>query len=352
VRCTCLRRKCDRQAQTGKNGFGVSSAFGELSRTVERSAERQKNLVSVHGSKVHGWPPFPHSTFDVGRSMFDVHLGSGLSGLGDSDMKDNLLLQLNNISVVYSDVIQVLKGVSLKVEKNNIVSLLGSNGAGKTTTLKAISGLLKPENGRVTDGDLIYDGKFIQNSAPEDITRLGIIQVLEGRQPFKYLTIEENLRVGTATRWGKPFKNDMEMIYDYFPPLVTRKKTLAGYCSGGELQMLVMGRALMAHPKLLLLDEPSLGLAPLVVKEIFQIIKRVNEEQGVTIVLVEQNASMALQIAHYGYVMENGKIVMEGKAAELRENPDVKEFYLGMGASGAAKSYKDVKSYKRRKRWL
>ena len=267
-------------------------------------------------------------------------------------MKDNWLLQLNNISVVYSDVIQVLKGVSLKVEKNNIVSLLGSNGAGKTTTLKAISGLLKPENGRVTDGDLIYDGKSIQNSAPEDITRLGIIQVLEGRQPFKYLTIEENLRVGTATRWGKPFKNDMEMIYDYFPPLVTRKKTLAGYCSGGELQMLVMGRALMARPKLLLLDEPSLGLAPLVVKEIFRIIKRVNEEQGTTIVLVEQNANMALQIAHYGYVMENGKIVMEGKAAELKENPDVKEFYLGMGASGAVKSYKDVKSYKRRKRWL
>mgnify|MGYP001076779325 CR=1 FL=1 len=267
-------------------------------------------------------------------------------------MKDNWLLQLNNISVVYSDVIQVLKGVSLKVEKNNIVSLLGSNGAGKTTTLKAISGLLKPENGRVTDGDLIYDGKSIQNSAPEDITRLGIIQVLEGRQPFKYLTIEENLRVGTATRWGKPFKNDMEMIYDYFPSLVTRKKTLAGYCSGGELQMLVMGRALMARPKLLLLDEPSLGLAPLVVKEIFRIIKRVNEEQGTTIVLVEQNANMALQIAHYGYVMENGKIVMEGKAAELKENPDVKEFYLGMGASGAVKSYKDVKSYKRRKRWL
>jgi branched-chain amino acid transport system ATP-binding protein len=267
-------------------------------------------------------------------------------------MNDNLLLQLNNISVVYSDVIQVLKGVSLKVEKNNIVSLLGSNGAGKTTTLKAISGLLKPENGSVTDGDLIYDGKRIQNSAPEDITRLGIIQVLEGRQPFKYLTIEENLRVGTATRWGKPFKNDMEMIYDYFPPLVTRKKTLAGYCSGGELQMLVMGRALMAHPKLLLLDEPSLGLAPLVVKEIFRIIKRVNEEQGTTIVLVEQNANMALQIAHYGYVMENGKIVMEGKADELRENPDVREFYLGMGASGAVKSYKDVKSYKRRKRWL
>lgn len=267
-------------------------------------------------------------------------------------MKDNLLLQLNNISVVYSDVIQVLKGVSLVVGEKNIVSLLGSNGAGKTTTLKAISGLLKPENGKVTDGNLIYDGKSIQNSAPEDITRMGIIQVLEGRQPFKYLTIEENLRVGTATRWGKPYKKDMEMIYEYFPALVERRKTLAGYCSGGELQMLVMGRALMAHPRLLLLDEPSLGLAPLVVKEIFRIIKRVNEEQGTTIVLVEQNANMALQIAHYGYVMENGKIVMEGKASELIENPDVKEFYLGMGASGAAKSYKDVKSYKRRKRWL
>lgn len=267
-------------------------------------------------------------------------------------MKDKLLLQLNNISVVYSDVIQVLKGVSLVVGENNIVSLLGSNGAGKTTTLKAISGLLKPENGKVTDGNLIYDGKAIQNSAPEDITRMGIIQVLEGRQPFKYLTIEENLRVGTATRWGKPYKKEMEMIYEYFPALVERRKTLAGYCSGGELQMLVMGRALMAHPRLLLLDEPSLGLAPLVVKEIFRIIKRVNEEQGTTIVLVEQNANMALQIAHYGYVMENGKIVMEGKASELIENPDVKEFYLGMGASGAAKSYKDVKSYKRRKRWL
>ncbi|MBN2567918.1 MAG: ABC transporter ATP-binding protein [Deltaproteobacteria bacterium] len=267
-------------------------------------------------------------------------------------MKENVLLHINNISVVYSDVIQVLKGVSLTVENNHIVSLLGSNGAGKTTTLKAISGLLKPENGRVTDGDIIFDEKSIQNSSPEDITRRGIIQVLEGRQPFKYLTIEENLRVGTATRWGKPYKKDLELIYNYFPPLKKRRKTLAGYCSGGELQMLVMGRALMAHPRLLLLDEPSLGLAPLIVEEIFQIIKRINKEQETTIILVEQNANMALHIAHYGYVMENGKIVMEGSASELRENPDIKEFYLGMGASGTAKSYKDVKSYKRRKRWL
>ncbi len=266
-------------------------------------------------------------------------------------MRD-VLLQVNNISVVYSDVIQVLKGVSLAVDRKHIVSLLGSNGAGKTTTLKAISGLLKPENGEVTDGSILHNGKPIHNQPPESITRLGIIQVLEGRQPFKYLTIEENLRVGTATRWGKAYREDLELVYGYFPALLKRRKSLAGYCSGGELQMLVIGRALMAHPQLLLLDEPSLGLAPLVVSEIFRIIRRINEEQGTTIVLVEQNARMALQIAHYGYVMENGKIVMEGPAADLVENPDIKEFYLGMAASGAAKSYRDVKSYRRRKRWL
>ncbi len=265
---------------------------------------------------------------------------------------NDTLLQLNNISVVYSDVIQVLKGVSLKVPRGRIVSLLGSNGAGKTTTLKAVSGLLKPENGKVTDGEIVFDGTGVQNMSPEEITRLGIIQVLEGRQPFKYLTIEENLKVGTATRWTRPFKKDLELVYNYFPALTKRRKTLAGYCSGGEMQMLVMGRALMAHPRLLLLDEPSLGLAPLVVREIFRIIRRINEEQGTTIVLVEQNANMALQIAHYGYVMENGRVVMEGEAATLRENPDVKEFYLGVSAGGAARSYKDVKSYKRRKRWL
>jgi branched-chain amino acid transport system ATP-binding protein len=267
-------------------------------------------------------------------------------------MENNIRLLLNNISVVYSDVIQVLKGVSLTVKKGQIVSLLGSNGAGKTTTLKAISGLLKPENGKVTDGSIEYDGVPIQNSSPEEITRKGIIQVLEGRQEFKYLTVEENLRVGTATRWGKPYKKDLELVYHYFPALLSRKKNLAGYCSGGELQMLVMGRALMAQPKLLLLDEPSLGLAPILVKEIFQIIRRVNKELGTTLMVVEQNANIALQIAHYGYVMENGKLVMESDANDLRENPDVKEFYLGTAASGALKSYKDVKSYKRRKRWL
>ena len=267
-------------------------------------------------------------------------------------MEDNVLLQLNNISVVYSDVIQVLKGVSLVIRKGQIVSLLGSNGAGKTKTLKAISVLLKAENGKVTEGTIVFGSVPVQNSAPEQITRLGSLQVLEGRQPFKYLTVEENLRVGTATRWGKPYKKDLELVYHYFQPLVARKSRRAGYCSGGELQMLVMGRALMAHPQLLLLDEPSLGLAPFLVREIFEIVKRINEEQQTTIMLVEQNANMALLIAHYGYVMENGKIVMEDDATKLRENPDVKEFYLGTASSGALKSYKDVKSYKRRKRWL
>ena len=267
-------------------------------------------------------------------------------------MSDEIRLRLNNISVVYSDVIQVLKGVSLFVRRGQIVSLLGSNGAGKTTTLKAISGLLKPENGKVTEGTIEYDHEPIQNSSPEAITRCGIIQVLEGRQEFKYLTVEENLKVGTATRWGRPYRNDLDLVYEYFPPLYTRRKSLAGYCSGGELQMLVIGRALMAQPRLLLLDEPSLGLAPLLVGEIFRIIKRINAEQETTIMLVEQNANMALQIAHYGYVMENGKIVLESEADELRSNPDVKEFYLGMAASGTTKSYAAVKAYKRRKRWL
>ena len=267
-------------------------------------------------------------------------------------MTDSSTLVINNISVVYSDVIQVLKGVSLVVKRKSITSLIGSNGAGKTTTLKAISGLLKPENGKVTDGTITYDGVPIQNDSPEVITRKGIIQVLEGRQPFKYLTVEENLIVGTAIRWRKPYKKDLEMVYNYFPAIVRRRKMLAGYCSGGELQMIVMGRALMAHPALLLLDEPSLGLAPMVVKEIFEIIKKINAEQGTSIVLVEQNANMALQISDYGYVLENGKIVMEGAAKNLVENPDIKEFYLGLGASGALKSYNDVKSYRRRKRWL
>ncbi len=265
--------------------------------------------------------------------------------------KDTCLL-INNITVVYHDVIQVLKGVSLEVKKGEIVCLLGSNGAGKTTTLRAISGLLKPENGKVTEGSITFEGKPIHNESPEYITRLGIIQVLEGRIAFKYLTVEENLRVGTATRWREPYKDDLELVYYYFPRLKELRNRLAGYLSGGEMQMLVIGRALMAHPRLLLLDEPSLGLAPFLVREIFEIVKRINDEQGTTILLVEQNANMALNIATYGYVMENGKIVMEGRAKDLKENPDVREFYLGITAKGLIKSYRDVKAYKRRKRWL
>jgi branched-chain amino acid transport system ATP-binding protein len=267
-------------------------------------------------------------------------------------MDADTILEINNISVVYHDVIQVLKGISLNVPTGQIVSLLGVNGAGKTTTLKAISGLLKPENGKVTEGVILYNSRSIQNEPPEVITRLGVIQVLEGRQPFKHLTVEENLRVGTATRWGTPYKKDLDMVYHYFPVLLARRRSMAGYCSGGELQMMVMGRALMAKPSLLLLDEPSLGLAPLVVREIFEIIQRINKEQKTTIVLVEQNAWMALQIAHYAYVMENGRIVMEGAASDLVENPDVKEFYLGMGAGEAEHTYQNVKAYRRRKRWL
>lgn len=265
---------------------------------------------------------------------------------------DEIILKINNVSVVYSEVVQVLKGVSFSVKKHSIVALLGSNGAGKTTSLRAISGLLKPENGKVEGGTILFYDHEIHNQSPEIITRMGIIQVLEGRQPFKNLTIEENLKVGTATRFGKPYKKDLEMVYHYFPSLLRRRKILAGYCSGGELQMLVMGRALMAHPRLLLLDEPSLGLAPIVVKEIFQIIKKINTEQKTTIVLVEQNAKMALQVSDYAYVMENGKIVMEGASEILADNPDIKEFYLGLASSGISKSFKDVKSYRRRKRWL
>ncbi len=243
-------------------------------------------------------------------------------------MTNNIRLQLNNISVVYSDVIQVLKGVSLMIKKGQIVSLLGANGAGKTTTLKAVSGLLKPENGKVTEGSIEYDGRFIQNASPEQITRRGIIQVLEGRQEFKHLSVEENLRVGTATRWGRPYREDLELVYHYFPALKERKKSLAGYCSGGELQMLVIGRALMAHPKLLLLDEPSLGLAPLLVAELFRVISKINEED-ISILLVEQNVHLALEVATHGYALQVGKVVLSGDIETMRSSDVVRKAYLG-----------------------
>ncbi len=262
------------------------------------------------------------------------------------------LLELNNVEVIYDDVILVLKGMSLSVEEGQIVTLLGSNGAGKTTTLKAISGLLKAEEGEVTDGSIYFMGERIDNKDPEDIVKMGIFQVMEGRRVFETLTVIENLIAATATRRdSKGIKEDMERVFSFFPRLEERKNQVAGYLSGGEQQMLVIGRALMARPKLMLLDEPSLGLAPLIVKEIFDVIQQINREEGVTILLVEQNARLALNVAQYAYVMENGKVVLDGPSDELRENPDVKEFYLGLTDVGR-KSFREVKHYRRRKRWL
>ena len=263
------------------------------------------------------------------------------------------MLILNSVEVVYSNVILVLRGVSLQVPEGAIVSLLGANGAGKTTTLKSISGLLGTELGEVTHGNIEFDGQRIDRSEPEDIVKLGIVQVMEGRRQFGHLSVEENLRAGAYTRHnGASLKRDLDMVYGYFPRLKALRRATSGYCSGGEQQMLVIGRALMAHPKLILLDEPSLGLAPLLVEEIFGIVKNINEEEGTSVLLVEQNAMAALGIASYGYVMENGRVVLDGSAEKLRENEDIREFYLGLSQLGKRKSYREVKHYKRRKRWL
>ncbi|MEM7031098.1 MAG: ABC transporter ATP-binding protein [Chloroflexota bacterium] len=264
------------------------------------------------------------------------------------------MLKLNNIEVVYSDVILVLRGVSLAIEQGQIVALLGGNGAGKSTTLKAISGLLLSQEGEVTRGNIEFDGVQIDNSTPDDIVQMGIVQVLEGRPLFEHLTVEENLRVGAYFRSAssKQINDDLDEVYDYFPRLKEFRNRTSGYLSGGEQQMVVIGRALMAKPRLMLLDEPSLGLAPLLVQDIFRIIKRINQESGVSILLVEQNANVALQVADYAYVMETGRIVLDGTADTLSMNADIKEFYLGLTAVGERKSYREVKHYKRRKRWL
>ncbi len=263
------------------------------------------------------------------------------------------MLTLNNVEVIYNDIILVLKGMSMHVPEGQIVGLLGSNGAGKSTTLKAISGLLKPEDGEVTDGSIEYRGEAIHNRDAEDIVRMGIFQVMEGRRVFEHLTVEENLIAGGYTRTDThDLHKDIDMVYGYFPRLKERRDQTAGYLSGGEQQMLAIGRALMAKPRLMMLDEPSLGLAPLLVQEIFGIIARINAEHGTTILLVEQNANLTLSVAHYAYIMENGRIVLEGAPDDLKENADVREFYLGLTEVGKRKSYRDVKHYKRRKRWL
>ena len=263
------------------------------------------------------------------------------------------MLKLNNVEVVYDRTILVLRGVSFEVPKGQIVALLGSNGAGKSTTLKAISGILKPERGEVTAGSIKLNGTAMQHREAGEIVKRGIAQVMEGRRTFGLLTAEENLIAGAHTQRNRSrVKEDLELVYTYFPRLAERRGIKAGYLSGGEQQMLAIGRGLMSRPQVMLLDEPSLGLAPLLVEEIFDIVKRLNQEESMTVLLVEQNAAMALTIADHGYIMENGRIVLDEPAETLRRNEDIKEFYLGLSEGGGRKSFRDVKHYRRRKRWL
>jgi branched-chain amino acid transport system ATP-binding protein len=263
------------------------------------------------------------------------------------------LLQVNNIEVIYNHVILVLKGVSLSVPKGGITALLGGNGAGKSTTLKSISGLLHSERGEITKGSITYRGENLAGRDPADLVKTGIIQVMEGRHCFEHLTVEENLLTGAYTRreGRTTIAEDLDLVYEYFPRLKQVRRSQSGYTSGGEQQMTAIGRALMSKPETILLDEPSMGLAPQLVEQIFEIVQRLNREQGVTFLLAEQNTNVALRYAHVGYILENGRVVMEGSADALRENPDVKEFYLGMSDKGR-KSFRDVRSYRRRKRWL
>lgn len=262
-------------------------------------------------------------------------------------------LSVNNIEVVYNSVILVLRGISLEVEPGKVVSLLGPNGAGKSTTLKAISGLLKAELGEVTRGQIHWGEQRLDSLSAEDVVRMGLVQVIEGRLLFRHLTVEENLRVGGMVyAGGRHIRDDLERVYHYFPALAKLSRRVSGYLSGGEGQMLVIGRAMMAHPQILMLDEPSLGLAPMLVHEIFDIIRDINRQEGMSVLIVEQNARAALELADYAYVMEDGRIVLDGPAEQMRENEDIKEFYLGLNQAGGRKNYRDVKHYKRRKRWL
>ncbi len=271
----------------------------------------------------------------------------------DALQETEMHLDVNNIEVIYDHVILVLKGVSLSVPKGGITALLGGNGAGKTTTLKAISNLLRSERGEVTKGTISYAGQDTRALDPAEMVRRGVIQVMEGRHCFEHLTVEENLMTGAYTRADgrAEVEKDLELVYTYFPRLKERRKSQAGYTSGGEQQMTAIGRALMSRPETILLDEPSMGLAPQLVEEIFGIVRDLNEKEGVSFLLAEQNTNVALRFAHYGYILESGRVVMDGPADELRENPDVKEFYLGMSDEGR-KSFRDVRSYRRRKRWL
>jgi len=277
---------------------------------------------------------------------FDTPAGGG--GLDTAEA----ILKIKNIEVKYHEVILVLKGVSIDVPRGGIVALLGANGAGKSTTLKAVSGLLNTEDGEVTDGAIEYEGRPIHHERAALIAKMGIVQVIEGRRVFEHLTVEENLKVGAHLRKTRTVKEGLDMVYHYFPRLKVKKNEVAGFVSGGEQQMTVVGRALMTEPKLVLLDEPSMGLAPMLIHEIFNIITQLNKEQHISILLVEQNAKLALNVAPYAYVMETGRIVMDDSAEKLSQNEDIKDFYLGLTDKGNKKSFKDVKHYKRRKRWL
>jgi branched-chain amino acid transport system ATP-binding protein len=276
-----------------------------------------------------------------------------MSAVPKPELQASAYLNVNNIEVIYDHVILVLKGVSLRVQKGQIVALLGANGAGKTTTLKAISNLLGAERGEVTKGSIEFDGKRVDRLTPNELVRLGVCQVMEGRHCFQHLTVEENLLTGAFTRRSSraELARDLDLVYRYFPRLRERREALAGYTSGGEQQMTAIGRALMARPKMILLDEPSMGLAPQLVEEIFEIVRDLNRKEGVSFLLAEQNTNMALRFADYGYILESGRVVMDGEAAKLRENDDVKEFYLGLSTAGR-KSFRDTKFYRRRKRWL
>jgi len=265
--------------------------------------------------------------------------------------KAQAYLAINNVEVIYDHVILVLRGVSLEVPEGQIVALLGANGAGKTTTLKAISNLLRAERGEVTKGQILFQGARIDQLNPSELVRRGICQVMEGRHCFQHLTVEENLLTGAYTRRGADLRAELDKVYAYFPRLKDRRHSQSGYTSGGEQQMTAIGRALMAQPKMILLDEPSMGLAPQLVEEIFEIVKDLNRKEGVSFLLAEQNTNIALKYADYGYILENGRVVMDGEGKSLAENEDVKEFYLGF-SSGERKSFRDVKSYRRRKRWL
>jgi branched-chain amino acid transport system ATP-binding protein len=292
---------------------------------------------------------------DVKEAAFTTppSVGSSTRGGPAASAIADLILSVNNIEVVYNHVILVLKGVSLEVPRGSIVTLLGANGAGKTTTLKAISNLLQSERGEVTKGSIVFDGAEVHSLSPSELVRRGCIQVMEGRRCFGHLTVEENLLTGAFTRrdGAAAIRRDLERVYGYFPRLKERRHAMAGYTSGGEQQMCALGRALMSRPKMILLDEPSMGLAPQIVEEIFEIVKNLNEKEGVSFLLAEQNTNMALKYASYGYILENGRVVLDGKAAALAENEDVKEFYLGI-AEGKRKSFRNLKFYKRRKRWL